>query len=361
VGRRLPWKRLTPFLLLAAIIAAVWVGILMVPRGESAAPTFAGTTLSENTAPGFRLLDQFGQATSLSQLRGRPVIMTFMQAHCRELCPVTAEKIRRAVEGLGQSGKRVAVVAISADPEGDTPAAVRGFSRTHKLLHRWHYVIGSRQELRTVWHGYHVYVAPASAPPALRELHTSATFVIDREGRERVLYGNDLTVGGLERDLRILLGLPVQGSAEAADPAPRVGHSAPDFVLKPVNGSRLALSALHGQVVLLNFWATWCIPCRTEMPELQRWYLQHRSQRFVVVGFDKQEGRGDVAPFLQKLHVTYPVVLDESGSVSAQYEVIGLPTTLVVDREGIVRAVRLGALDKNYLQTTVAPIVAAGG
>ena len=353
--KRLPW------LLVGLVAVAALAGVLY-PKGSngetgSAQTALVGTNLDSTPAPSFRLHDQFGRWVSLAGLRGRPVILTFMGATCTTLCPVVAESIRRTLVELGPQQEAPAVVAISTDPEHDTPAAVMRFSRDHRLLHRWHYLVAGRATLTPIWRAYHLYVAPKNAPRQIADAHTSATYLIDAAGRERVLMAGSPDVVGLDRDVRILLGLSGVSVAQVAIPAPQVGHPAPALTLPGLGGGRLSLKSMRGKVVVLNFWATWCSPCKSEMPLLQRWYQGVKRKGVVVLGVDQQEGRKDVSPFVQQVHVTYPIALDTDGVASAQYDVAGLPTTLVIDRHGIVRSFKPGILDASYLQSQVRAVV----
>lgn len=333
------------------------------PRGAAgqparqAVPKLQGTRLPNWQAPNFRLTDQFGRTVTFAQFRGRPVLLTFMQSHCTELCPLTAETIHRTLAELGPRSRRLAVLAISAEPEQDTAASARQFSRQHGMLHRWHYLLGSRQQLRPIWDAYHLYVAPADAPAKLQQAHTSATYLIDSQGRERILLTGDPNQGVLSRDIRILLGQAVTAPLLQAVPAAQVGHPAPDFTLASLTGKRVSLRSLRGHIVLLNFWATWCTACRSEMPRVNGWYRRLRSQGLIVLGIDQQEGKGAVAGFVHRFHVSYPIALDSSGSVSARYNVAALPTSILVDRSGMVESVHLGILDPTYLSAHVAPLL----
>jgi len=307
----------------------------------------------------FRLHDQFGRSVTPGQFHGRPIVITFMEAHCQELCPIVAEKLRRTISALGPAGRRIVLLAISTAPESDTVSAVRRFSQAHGMFHRWHYLTGSRQRLQPVWRAYAVYAGPANAPPAIRDMHTSVTYLIDTSGREQVLFASSLDTPSLDHDLRILSGLPVGSIGREDTVAPGEGHAAPDFVLRSVAGPSVALSSFFGKVVLVNFWATWCIPCRTEMPEIAGWYRRLRGRGLVVLGVDKQEPRGDVVPFLHSVHASYPVVLDSDGSVSALYNIIGLPTSVVVDRQGVIRTVHIGIIDHAFLKGQLEPLLGA--
>jgi peroxiredoxin len=207
-----------------------------------------------------------------------------------------------------------------------------------------------------VWHAFYVYVAPKNALEKLRQAHTSATYVLDGQGRERVLMTSNPDTGTLVRDLRILLGLTPQAAGADSVPAPQAGHPAPAFQLRSLSGSTVRLHDLRGHVVVLNFWATWCTACRSEMPMLARWSKAVRSSGVVVLGIDQQESARDAAAFVRRYRVPYPILLDSSGDVSATYGVAGLPTSLVVDRHGMVHAVRAGILDQSFLTKDVMPL-----
>jgi cytochrome c biogenesis protein CcmG, thiol:disulfide interchange protein DsbE len=351
--------RIRVALFMASIVTLAGVGLLMVTPGSGTAePALAGTLLHSRNAPDFRLVDQFQRPSSLSQFRRHPVVVTFLAAHCRETCPLVADKIREAVSTLGRGGQQISILVISTDPEGDTSPAVRQFLRTHGMLYRWHYLVGSRRQLSRVWHEYYIYAAPKGAPPALRDGHTTATYLIDSRGREQVLLTGVLDELVLVRDLQILAGLPVTLAASTS-PAPQVQHPAPDFMLPGLAGTPITLKRFRGKVVLVNFWATYCPPCRTGMPMLAGWYHRLYGQGFVVLGVDQQESRGDVGAFLQRLHIRYPIALDESGAVSARYNVVDLPTSFLVDRSGTIQSVHIGMLTADYLRRQVMPLLKA--
>jgi cytochrome c biogenesis protein CcmG/thiol:disulfide interchange protein DsbE len=154
-------------------------------------------------------------------------------------------------------------------------------------------------------------------------------------------------------------GLPRLVSGSQA-PAPQVGHPAPDFTLRSLGGSAVSLRALRGEVVLLNFWATWCIACRAEMPRLAGWSRQLRGRGLAVLGIDDGQSAGDARSYVRSLHISYPIALDPGGSVSARYDVAGLPTSVLIDRSGTVRVVTPGMLDGQYLRSQLEPLVERG-
>jgi peroxiredoxin len=111
---------------------------------------------------------------------------------------------------------------------------------------------------------------------------------------------------------------------------------APDFSLPDVHGRPLSLSSFRGQVVLLDFWATWCEPCQEELPDLKSLHLRHKDRGFTVLGVSMDAlGAKAVAPFLKEKDVPYPVVLTE-GEPPSGYPVIGLPTAFLIDRKGLI-------------------------
>ena len=134
-----------------------------------------------------------------------------------------------------------------------------------------------------------------------------------------------------------------------------VGRPAPDFALPRVDGPEMRLADLRGRVVLLNVWATWCEPCKVEMPLLQRLAQEHPDQ-VVVLGVNYGEDPAKVQAFAAAYGLTFPLLLDPEHEVVRLYGVRGLPTTVVIDPEGIVRAVHLGALSEDDLRTYLRPL-----
>jgi len=137
------------------------------------------------------------------------------------------------------------------------------------------------------------------------------------------------------------------------------GQLAFDFALDDVNGRPVRLSDLRGRPVIINFWASWCPPCRQEMPALQAAYQRYREQGVIVLGVDLRESAGQVSQFASQFGVTYPLLLDHDGTVSERYQVRGIPTTLFLDAEGLIRARHVGPLTEDKIAEYVTPLLTA--
>ncbi len=127
-------------------------------------------------------------------------------------------------------------------------------------------------------------------------------------------------------------------------PAPQKGFLAPEFLLADPQGARYDFASLRGKPVILNLWATWCPPCREEMPAIEQYYEEYRQQGLVVLAVNatNQDYPLKVVPFAQQYNLTFPILLDETGEVSRKYEVRSLPSTYFVNRDGSIAEVVIG-------------------
>ena len=150
--------------------------------------------------------------------------------------------------------------------------------------------------------------------------------------------------------LRVLLGIALATGASLAVPAVAPAAPAPDFTLRTMGGPNLRLQEQRGQVVLVNFWATWCGPCRQEIPHLNKLYDKYRASGFVLLGVNIDEDAKLASDLATKLGVKFPVLLDTDKKVSRLYDMSAMPATVVIDRDGRVRYVHRGYRD-GYEQT----------
>lgn len=140
----------------------------------------------------------------------------------------------------------------------------------------------------------------------------------------------------------LLLAIAVAGEPARAAPDDLIGQPAADFVLRSLSGENIRLSEQLGEVVILNFWATWCGPCRQEMPLLDQLYHKYHRAGLVLLGINLDRDTADAAEMARTLGVSYPVLLDQRNEVAKAYETGTLPLTVLIDREGTVRYVSDG-------------------
>lgn len=130
----------------------------------------------------------------------------------------------------------------------------------------------------------------------------------------------------------------------ALSQAESMSGPAPNFTLKSIDGKNVKLSELRGEVVMVNFWASWCGPCRQEMPILDAMYEEYQDLGFTILGVNVEEDPNAAKKLLKSIPVTFPILLDGENSVSKDYEVVAMPSTFMVDRDGNLRYKHLGYL-----------------
>ncbi len=121
-----------------------------------------------------------------------------------------------------------------------------------------------------------------------------------------------------------------------------LNEPAPDFTLKSMTGENVKLSELQGNVVMINFWASWCGPCRQEMPLLDEFYKKYNKLGFVLLGINVEEDSSKAANYLREIPVSFPILYDNTNSVSKLYNVDAMPSTVLVDRNGNLRFLHRG-------------------
>ena len=170
--------------------------------GACAPAMLAGTDLGATAAPDFTLTDGLtGRAVTLSAQRGQVVALTFLYTSCPDVCPLTATRFRSAQTELQSDASRVTFIAVSVDPDRDTPQAVQAFSAAHGLGSNWFYLVGARAQLTPVWASYGIGVQAGSTTVT----HNDAVYLIDARGRERLLLHSEDLATALTSDLRALL------------------------------------------------------------------------------------------------------------------------------------------------------------
>lgn len=190
--------RLALFVVGMLALAAA-AGVLLFAVGDRTARSvgFSGAVRPPDIpAAEFGLRDERGEVVRLRDLRGRPVVVTFLYTTCRDTCPLTTQQIRAALDELGHD---VPVVAVSVDPANDTPRRARAYALEQRMTGRMRWVLGTREQLRRLWRAYGV------APQTAKQEHSASTVLLDGRGRQRVGFATSiLTPEGLAHDIAAL-------------------------------------------------------------------------------------------------------------------------------------------------------------
>jgi thiol-disulfide isomerase/thioredoxin len=147
-------------------------------------------------------------------------------------------------------------------------------------------------------------------------------------------------------------------TAAAVGAGPKVGKPAPDFELTQIDGTTVWLSDFKGRPIWINFWASWCPPCRAENPDIEAAYNRHKDEHgLVLLAPAIGEGRDSVASYMGRADLSYPVGVDPTTQIAANYRVLGIPTHIFVDREGIIREIRVGAMSEKTMEKKLSEII----
>lgn len=183
---------------------------------------------------------------------------------------------------------------------------------------------------------------------------------INRQAVSLVITGTGLIIAGVAA--WFLLTNPVQDDpTQATDfsaiPA-KVEYQAPAITLSDIKGNRHSLSDFQGSVVLVNLWATWCPPCKAEMPLFQDYYLKHRGEGFIVIAIEDGDPASDVITFMNKYDLTYPIWLDPTYQATDQvFKTKNLPSSYAIDRAGNVKLAWVGAINAANLEKYITPLI----
>jgi cytochrome oxidase Cu insertion factor (SCO1/SenC/PrrC family) len=303
-----------------------------------------GSSLGGLAAPGFRLVNQFGQPMSLSQFRGKVVILAFTDSECTTICPLTTVSMVEAKDLLGAAGDQVQLLGIDANPSATRVADVMAFSRAHGMVNQWDFLTGSPAQLRAVWKAYYVYVQIEKGQID----HTPAVYVIGQRGREQKLYLTTMAYASVGQEAQVL-------AKEAASLLPGHPRLASQRSLAYIGGlgptSRAVLPAVPGGSVILGpgrphllvFFATWLTETsdlRAELTALSRYArAERRGNLPQLVAVDEaatEPSPGAARAYLKKLGrpLGYPVALDTTGRLADGYGAQDQPWYVLTSASG---------------------------
>jgi len=148
-----------------------------------------------------------------------------------------------------------------------------------------------------------------------------------------------------------------QGQRQAAQPA-RVGARLNDFTLADITGRKVSLSDYRGQVVVLNAWATWCPPCRAEMPALNAYYQKHLGEGFVILAINAGDAPADAAAFAKSYNLAFPVLLDPNVELLDGLQIHSYPTSILIGRDGVIKDIHIGLFTPEQIEAKIGPLLA---
>ena len=155
-----------------------------------------------------------------------------------------------------------------------------------------------------------------------------------------------------------LIALLAYGVASESDDKEVTGERAPEISLPPLEGGEeRSLADFRGQVVVLNYWASWCEPCERESPLLERWHRRISKHNATVLGIDALDVTSDAQAFIDRYDLTYPQLRDKDGSTQDDLGITGFPETFVIDREGRIAVAHKGEIDDEFMRANVLPLL----
>ena len=305
-----------------------------------------GSSLGELSAPDFRLQNQFGQSMSLSQFRGKVVMLAFEDSECTTVCPLTTQSMLEAKQLLGPAGDKVQLLGIDANPDATSVADVLSYSRAHGLVNQWDFLTGSLAQLKSTWDLYHIAVQIEQGQID----HTPALYVIDQQGRERKLYLTQMAYSSIGQSAQVLAdelssllpGHPKVASQQSLASIAVQGPSA--HLTLPSAGTQGGTVALGpGQPHLVMFFATWLSEVSDLKSELVNGNAYVAAARRdglpQLVAVDEtvvESSAQTVRSYLRNLGtpLNYPVALDTTGRVADGYGVQDQPWFALVSASG---------------------------
>jgi cytochrome oxidase Cu insertion factor (SCO1/SenC/PrrC family) len=324
-----------------------------------------GTPLNSKPAPDIRLVNQFGQQMSLSQFRGKVVLLSFEDSQCTTVCPLTTQSMVEAKQLLGAAGEQVQLLGVDANPDATSVADVLSYSRVHGMVNQWDFLTGSLPQLKATWGAYNIAVQIEAGQID----HTPALFVIDQQGRERMLYLTQMAYSSVGQSAQVI-------ADEVARLLPSHPHVASQQSLAAINvqdptdhvalasaqdpGTTVALGP--GKPRLVMFFATWL----SEVSDLKSELLSGNAYEAAarrdglpqLTAVDEtvvEPSEQSVRTYLKNLGTTlsYPVALDTTGRVADGYQVQDQPWFTLTSATGTVLWSHDGWLPISALETAV--------
>jgi cytochrome oxidase Cu insertion factor (SCO1/SenC/PrrC family) len=308
-----------------------------------------GTSLGGKPAPDVKLVNQFGQQMSLSQFRGRVVMLSFEDSECTTVCPLTTQSMVLAKELLGKAGTSVQLLGVDANPDAIKVADVMDYSRVHGMINQWDFLTGSLTQLRSVWKAYNIDVQIESGQID----HTPALYLIDQQGRLQKVYLTQMAYSSVTQSAQVLAtevasllpshpklkSLESLGTIPAQTPAATVSLPAAGGTGSATAGT---VTLGPGQARLVVFFATWLTETsdlNSELASLNSYAKAATGKHLpALTAVDETVTEPSAAAVTSYLHqlgpLSYPVALDQTGRVADGYGVQDEPWLVLVNKSG---------------------------
>jgi cytochrome oxidase Cu insertion factor (SCO1/SenC/PrrC family) len=310
--------------------------------------------------PAFDLIDQAGSSFTLASARGNALVIAAFHTSCHETCPLYTALFFQISKGMHPGVK---LAEVTTDPATDTPAVLTDYAR--RIGAPWTFLTGSPNALAAFWKPFGVELATG-------DVHTSTLALVDRHGYVRLVYRGVPAIGS-SMPPQLIPTLSAKGLQELASngdgwgapdvlqalltiagpqqPSPSAGGKVPAFSLSSTDGSHLSLADLAGKPAVINFWASFCPPCRAEMPLLQKQVSPQSGVQLVLV--NEGESRQAARDYLDSIGLHSASLLDSDLSVGRAFGAIALPTTVFVRSDGTIADRHIGQLDDAVLAAEI--------
>jgi cytochrome oxidase Cu insertion factor (SCO1/SenC/PrrC family)/thiol-disulfide isomerase/thioredoxin len=347
-----PWVVIALLVVAVALIVGVTEGVSALVRSSNSSgqalkrnPYLDPGTALHRPAPNFTLTDQFGRRVSLSEFRGKVVLLAFEDSRCTTVCPLTTTSMVQAKRLLGPAASQVALLGVDANPQATRISDVRDYSMAHGMMNKWHFLTASPARLKGIWKAYGI----AAEVEHGQIDHTPALFAIDPGGQLRKVYLTQMSYATVEQAGQLLAHeasrlLPDHPSVKAGlsyKPIPGIRPSTP-ITLPRSGGGKVSLGPGPSPRLYLFFasWDSQVMNLAAQLKRLERYQRTASRQKLpALTAVDE----GSVEPsaaalprFLRTLHapLAYPVAIDRSGRVADGYGVQDEPWLVLVSPSG---------------------------
>jgi cytochrome oxidase Cu insertion factor (SCO1/SenC/PrrC family) len=307
-----------------------------------------GSSAGDKPAPNLTLVNQFGQQMSLSQFRGKVVMLSFEDSECTTVCPLTTQSMVLAKELLGKAGSSVQLLGVDANPDAIKVANVMDYSRVHGMVNQWDFLTGSLAQLKSAWKAYNVDVQIESGQID----HTPALYIIDQQGREQKVYLTQMAYSSITQSAQVLASelaslLPSHPKLSSLESLGSIPEQTPTATvsLPAAGGAGSGTVTLGpGKARLVVFFATWLTETsdlNSELTGLNAYAKAAAGKHLpALTAVDETVTEPSDAAVTSYLHqlgpLSYPVALDETGRVADGYGAQDQPWLVLVNQAGKV-------------------------